>query len=106
MFNIDDTIKLMVKAIKDEVANKWSLVKDSANDFLQDHKYRLEELATARINGDIDDDFLQRRLADEEDILKAELLAERIIAKSIAQQAANAAMDVLSKAIDTAIKAL
>src|SRR5213082_1614157 len=98
-FDINAIIKEMLEAVKNEVANNWDKIKDTASDFLQGHKDRLQELAAARISGEIDDEFLKKRLADEEDNLKAELLAEKIIAESAAQQAANAAIDVLSKAV-------
>jgi hypothetical protein len=93
----------MLKAIKDNVKKNWRKIKNTAADFLQDRKDRLKILADQKMNGEIDEEFFQKRLQDEKDILKAELLAEKIIAESIAQNAANAALNVFEKAIAAAI---
>jgi hypothetical protein len=103
-FDINATIAQMVDAVKGVLKNDWNNIQDSATGFFNDHKQRLETLATQRVNGEIDDDFLKARLEDEKDILTAEIDAVKIVAKSMAQQAANAAMDVLQKAVASAIK--
>jgi hypothetical protein len=102
-FDIDATLKAMLKAIKDNVKKNWRKIKNTAADFLQDRKDRLEILANQKMNGEIDEEFFQKRLQDEKDILKADLLAEKIIAESIAQNAANAALNIFEKAIAAAI---
>src|SRR4051812_2846037 len=102
-FDINSTLTQMLQAIKDVVKNDWNKISESATDFFEDRKERLHTLATQRLNGEIDDNFLQRRLDDEKDILRAELDAEKILAKAMAQNAANAAIDVLSKAIAAAV---
>jgi hypothetical protein len=102
-FDINATVAQMLQAIKDSVQNDWSKIKDSTPGFLEDRKLRLEILANQRLNKEIDDVFLKEQLQDEADVLKAELLALKIIAKATAQNAANAAIDVLTKAIQTAV---
>jgi hypothetical protein len=47
----------------------------------------------------------ESRLADEKLVLEAELHAVAVISKAIAQRAANAAIDVLTKAVSAAIGA-
>ncbi len=101
--NINTTIQQMLNAMKTEAAGGWDKIKDASNSFLQAHKQRLQQLADQRLNNEIDDDFLKARLADEEDILKAELIAEKIITESAAQQAINAAFSVLETAILNAL---
>ena len=102
--DINATITDMLNAIKASVQSDWDNIKDSTSSFLNDHKARLEKLAIERINNEIDDDYLKDSLSDEVDILKVNLLSEKIIAESAAQNAANAAIGVLQKAIETALK--
>ncbi len=55
------------------------------------------------MKNEIDADFLKERLADEQDILKAELISEKILTESAAQQVINAAFGVLETAIISAL---
>jgi len=98
-FDIDETLANMLKAIKAVVKDNWSMVKDNANTYLQDRRLRLELLASLRISGEIEDTFFRKRLKDEKKILESELHSIAIMSKAIAQKAANAALDVLDKAI-------
>jgi len=98
-FNIDDILDGMVNAIKGVVKDNWEEVKSVTNEFLNRRKARLELLAELTLTGDLPLEKLQSRLEDEKLILEAELHAIAIISKAIAQKAANAALDVLYKAI-------
>ncbi len=60
-------------------------------------------LASLRLDNQINDQDFKQRLKNEELILEAELHAIAIITKVTAQNAANAAIDVLNKAVSTAI---
>jgi hypothetical protein len=102
-FNIDEVIAQMLNAIKGEVQDNWSLVKDTASDFLQNRRLRLDLLTSLRLQQQISEQFYEGRLADEKDILASELHAIAIISKVTAQNAANAAIAVLQKAVTTAI---
>lgn len=98
-FDINEVVAQMLSAIKNTVKENWNLVKDSASGYFQDHKSRLELLASLRLNNEIDQQFFLNRVADEEKILESELHSIAIITKSIAQKAANAAIDVFQNAI-------
>lgn len=102
--NIDETLNQMLGAIKGETKNNWEAIKDTAGGFMQAKKERLELLSSLRLQNEINEDFFQQRLAEEKDILESEMHAMRVINKVAAQKAANAAMDVLQKAVQTAIR--
>jgi len=105
-FDINETLANMLGAIKGTVADNWPEVKSTANQFLQRKKERLELIAELRISGDLSQDKFESRLGDEKLIAEAELHAIAVISKAIAQKAANAAMDVLKKAVKGAIDSI
>lgn len=98
-FDINEVLAQMLNAIKDSVKENWKLVQEPANNFLQSKKERLELLASLRIENQIDEEFFLKRLESEKDILESELHAIAIISKSIAQRAANAAIQILVNAV-------
>jgi len=105
-FNINEVIADMANAIKTTVSEDWNSVKDDVSSFLTDRKSRLELLADMRIKNEIDQVFFEKRLKDEKDMIASELHSLTLISKVIAQNAANAAIDVLTKAITSALKIL
>ena len=104
-FDINEVLAEMIAAIKDTVADNWNEVKSTANQMLQRKKERLELLAELRISGDLSQEKFESRLADEKLIVEAELHAIAVLSKAIAQKAANAAIEILEKAVKIAIKA-
>ena len=102
-FDINEVVAQMLGAVKTSVKDDWKLVKDSAGSFLQSRKDRLDLLASLRLNNEISEKFFLKRLADEKKILESELHAVAIMTKAMAQRAANAAIDVLAKAVDKLI---
>lgn len=98
-FDINEVLSEMLSAVKGTVEDNWDEVKSVANEFLQRRKERLELLAELTLTGDLPLEKLKSRLEDEKLLLEAELHAIAIISKAIAQKAANAALDVLYKAI-------
>ncbi|AMR32711.1 hypothetical protein A0256_15410 [Mucilaginibacter sp. PAMC 26640] len=102
--DINEVLANMLGAIKNSVKEDWPLVKTAASGYVEDKKLRLELLMQLRLANDINDDVFLARLADEKDILVSELHSIAILSKVAAQNAANAALDVLSKAVDTALK--
>ena len=101
--DINQVFADVVGAIKGEVKDDWSIVKDATNGFLLSKQGRIELLISLRMNNEISDEFFKKRLADEKDILQSELSAVALISKVTAQNAANAALNVLQKAVETAI---
>jgi hypothetical protein len=103
-FDINEILADMLNAMKETVKDDWSVVKKSANTFIQSKKDRLELLSNMRLIGAIDDDFFQKRLVDEKEILTSELHSIAIVNKVMAQNAANAAFKVLENIITIALK--
>ncbi|MBC8045278.1 MAG: hypothetical protein H7Y00_00635 [Fimbriimonadaceae bacterium] len=105
-FNINETLADMLKAVKTEVGDNWGEVKTVANQFMNNRKTRLALIAELAITGELSAEKIISRLEDEKLIFEAELHAIAVISKAIAQKAANAAIDVLYKAIDASISAI
>jgi hypothetical protein len=101
--NIDDVLAEMLSTMKGAVGENWSEVKTVAQQFLQRRKERLELLAQLRISGDLSQEKFESRLLDEKLIAEAELNAVGVISKALAQKAASAGLDILKKAVGTAI---
>jgi hypothetical protein len=104
-FNINEVSSDMLSAIKGAVAENWPEVKSTAEQFLQNREERLTLLAELRIKGDISQVKFDSRLLDEKLILEAELNALAVLSKAIAQNAANAALEILENAVKAAISA-
>ncbi len=102
-FDINEVIAQMSGAVKDTVAENWTDAKSATSQFLTNRKERLALIAELRLTGDLTQEKFESRLNDEKLILEAELHAVVVITKAIAQKAANAAIDVLTKAVSTAI---
>mgnify|MGYP001275636879 CR=1 FL=1 len=102
-FDINETVAQMLAAVKTMVKDNWSIVKETANTFLHARKDRLELLASLRLSNEISQRFFLKRLEDEKKILESELHAVAIVTKAIAQKAANAALDILEKAVSKAL---
>lgn len=101
--DINEIIQQMLEAIKAEVKKDWGPIKKTASVFLQSKKDRLSFLTNLRLHNQISEEDFKQRLKIEEMILETELHALALISKVTAQNAANAAIDVLNKAVTTAI---
>lgn len=102
--DINEILADMLNAMKISIKDDWKIVKKSANSFIQNKKYRLELLSTMRLKGEISQDFFEKRMNDEKEILASELHSIAIIKKVVAQNAANAAIKVIEDIISTALK--
>lgn len=100
-FDINEILADMLNAMKGSIKDDWGIVKKSANNFIQNKKDRLELLTNMRLIGAIDNDFFEKRLTDEKEILISELHSIAIVNKVMAQNAANAAFKVLENVITT-----
>ena len=101
--DINEIIAQMADAIKGSVEQDWVYVKEKAAAFLQERKSRLELLASLRITNQIEQQFFELRLQDEKEILESELHSLALITKVVAQNAANAAIQVLRTAVESAL---
>lgn len=104
-FDFNEVLADMLSAVKGEVGEHWEEVKSVANSFFERRKVRLELLADMRIQGDINQAKFEKRLEHEQLLAEAEFHAIAVITKAIAQRAANAALDVLKKAVKAAMDA-
>ncbi len=102
-FDIDAVLADMLSAMEDSVDSDWRDVRDHAKQVLQNEKEALANLAEQRLRGDITEDELRSELEDERDTVEAEMKAVQVMTKAMAQQAADAAMGVLFKAIRAAL---
>jgi hypothetical protein len=103
--DINNVIGDILTAIKGSVGKDWKEVKTASEQFLDRNKKQMELLATLRISGELTQEDFESRLADQKKIIEAELNALAVISKALAQNAANAAIDVLEKAVKATIAA-
>jgi hypothetical protein len=103
-FDINEVLAGMLSSVKTITKDNWNNVKDSANSYLQDRKFRLELLAALLLQKEISQEFFKKMVAEEEKILESELHSIAIVTKAIAQKAANAALDVFQKAVMKVLK--
>jgi hypothetical protein len=102
--DINEILADMLNAMKGTMKDDWEVVKKAANNFMQTKKDRLELLANMRLSGDISEEFFEKRVVDEQEILISELHSIAIVNKVMAQNAVNAAFKVLESVISTALK--
>lgn len=104
-FNINEVFADMLDAISNSVQDDWPKVKTAAGQFFENRRERLALLTQLRINGELSEEKFHSRLEDDKKILEAELNALTVLSKAAAQKAANAAIEVLEKAVKAAISA-
>lgn len=102
-FDIDETINGMMSAVSGVISDEWPGVKDCVKNAFEDEKDALSDIAEARINNEINDDDVESNLEDEKVALEAALLVCQVKGKVMAQNAANAAINVLKEAIEVAL---
>lgn len=105
-FDIKTTIGDMLDAVKTVVSGEWPKVRGCVKRALDEEAVFLQSLAEARLAGELDDDTLAAQLRDEQETLEAVLAVCQLMSKKLIQDAANAAIDTLNKAISLAIKPL
>jgi hypothetical protein len=105
-FDIRTVLGDMLSAVRGVVASEFPKVRECVKKALAEEQAFLEELAKARLDGEIDDDILAQQLHDEKATLEASLLVCRVLTKKLAQDAANAAIDVFNGAIQAALGSL
>ncbi len=105
-FDIKTTIGDMLDAVKSVVSGEWPKVRACVKRALDEEAAFLQSLAEARLAGELDDDTLAAQLRDEQETLEAVLAVCQLMSKKLIQDAANAAINTLNKAIGLAIKPL
>lgn len=102
-FSIDEVLKDMAIAMKDSVREDVGDISEYAKQILENEKESLEELGSARLSGEIDDEVFDREIKREKTVVETELLTIQIMTKAQAQKAVNAAIDVFVQAIKVAL---
>jgi hypothetical protein len=105
-FDIGEVLDGMLGAAAGVLSTEWPKVETCVTAAFKEERDALDAIAKARLEGEIDNDEMKSQLADEEETLKAALLACKVKGKVAAQKAANAAIKVLSDAVKVALKAL
>jgi hypothetical protein len=102
-FDSSQVLRDMAAAAESVISGDWPKVQDCVKQALKDQEEALQDIAEARLKKELTDDELHSQLEDEKATLEAALLACRVRAKAMAQEAANAAIQVLEKAIKAAL---
>lgn len=97
--DINSTTNNMLAAMQQTAGANWANIKSTATQVLQKQKGRLLQLAQLRLSGELSEAEFQSRLADQQLIVEAELEALDVMSKATTQKTANAAIDVLEKAV-------
>lgn len=103
-FDVDKVLGDMLAAVKGNVSKNWDKVKPIVEQMMQNEKENLELMTSLWTNGEITNEQFASRLEDRKVVIEANLEAMKVVSKAMAQGAANAAIDVLDKAIAAAIK--
>ena len=102
-FDIETALNDMIAAVNNSVDADRGDVKGYAKQVLENEKDALKDLAEQRLRGELTEEELKSELEDEKDTVEAEFKAVQVMTKAMAQKAANAAIDVIFKAIKAAI---
>ena len=103
-FDFESTVKSMLSAVKNSAGEDIKEVQETARQFFEMNKARLGKLAQYRLTGKIDQADFESRMEDEKKMLEAQFNTLSIITKVMAQNAANAAIDVLNTAVNAALR--
>src|SRR5690606_4073622 len=103
-FDVDTIINDMVLAVRKSVQEDYKEAETVAQLFLEANKARYRRLAEYRLMGLIDEQNFQSRLQDEILMLEAQFNTLAIFTKVMAQNAANAVIDVFEKAVMSGLK--
>lgn len=105
-FNFESTFKSMVDAAKAELIKDSEQIRNQMKQILEDEKDRLKLIADIKLDPTATDAEFDVALKNEKAVLENAALALKIQVEATAQQAINAAINVLNVALKTAIKAL
>jgi len=105
-FDFEDTFKSMVNAERTELLEDTEQIRNQMKQILEDEKDRLKLIAAIKLDPTATDAEFNAALENEKDVLENAALALEIQVRATAQQAINAAINVLNTALNTAIQAL
>ncbi len=96
---MDDTLQKMLEAARKSFAEGGAKVKSCMTDALREEMKAFQDIAEARIRGEISEEDLESQLDDERRTLEASFLACRVESKVAIQNAANAAIEAFTDAL-------
>ncbi len=96
---MDDTLQKMLEAARNSLAKGGPKVRSCMQEALKEETQAFQEIAEARIRGEISEEELESQLDDERKTLEAAFLACRVESKVAIQNAANAAIDAFTDAL-------
>ncbi len=102
-FDLDATLKEMAAAARATIRGQSKQAGEALRRVLDDQKDALRQITAARIAGEIDEEELQRQLANTRLVFEAGLSMVRAVSKASIQKALDAAFDVLARAIGRAV---
>lgn len=105
-FDFEATFESMVGAAQTELLEDTEQIRNQMKQILEDEKDRLKLIAAIKLDPTATEAEFDVALENEKDVLKNAALALEIQVRATAQQAINAAINVLNTALNTAIQAL
>lgn len=102
-FDINTMLGDMVAAVGNAVENYADKIGPYVQMILEKEKESLEELAQARLAGEISEQEFYDEMEREKMVVQAELLTLQIMTKAMAQKAVNAAMAIFINAVKLAV---
>lgn len=102
-FQIEAVLKEMSSAMKDAVEGDVGDIRSYAEQILQNEKESLQELAEARVSGEISGSDFDAEIEREKKVVETELLAIEIMTAAATQKAVNAAINVFVGAVKKAL---
>ena len=102
--DIEEIIKGIGGILKESLGEDLPRIKQYAEKIVQSEKDTLEALAKLRLSNKITSEELKMELERRKLIVETEVLTGIVMSKAAAQKAANAIIDFLFKALETAVK--
>lgn len=102
-FDIGAVLGDMADAVINVVSDDSGKVDEYAKRIMENEREALEELAQARLSGEISEDEFNEEVEREKKVIEAGLLTLEIMTKAMAQKAVNFAINVFVKAVKLAI---
>lgn len=102
-FDIGAVLGDMAGAVRNVVSGDSGKVRGYAKTIMENERGSLEELAQARLAGEISEEEFNDEIEREKKVLEAELLTLEIMTKAMTQKAVNSAIDIFVKAVKLAV---
>lgn len=89
----------MLNAMKGKIGKKWSKAKSYVERVLENNKAAIQEITNYYLNSELTEAEFKEELEDNMLTFKNELLVLKIMSKKAIQNAVNAGIDVVMKAV-------